>query len=72
MSCFCVVRQAKNKQVWVTFQKWEGTVLQFHNNTLQDWHHRCNVQEDKDEGLKIGEVSMAMCDSLDEDKMSNK
>lgn len=34
-----------------TFQKWEGTVLQFHDNTFQNRQHGCNVQKEQDDWL---------------------
>lgn len=38
----------------VTSQKWEGTVLQLHDNTLQDWQHGRNVQKEQDDWLTEG------------------
>lgn len=36
----------------VTFQKWEGTVLQLHDNAFQDGQHGRDVQQDQDDGLR--------------------
>lgn len=38
----------------VTSQKWEGAVLQLHDNTFQDWQHGCNVQKEQGDGLEYG------------------
>lgn len=42
----------------VTSQKGEGTVLQLHDNTIQDWQHGRNVQKEQDDWL--GEVGSGM------------
>lgn len=38
----------------VTSQEWEGTVLQLHDNTLQDRQHGCDVQKEQDDWLAEG------------------
>ena len=38
----------------VTLQQWEGTVLQLHDNAIQDRQHWWNVQKEQDEGLVVG------------------
>lgn len=38
----------------VTFQKWESTVLQLHDNTLQDWQHGSDVQKEQYDWLREG------------------
>lgn len=34
-----------------TFQKWDGTVLQLHDNTFQNWKHGSDVQKEQDDWL---------------------
>lgn len=38
-------------EVRPTSEKWQGTVLQLHYNTIQDRQHRWDVKEEEDDGL---------------------
>lgn len=55
----------------ITSQKWEGAVLQLHDNTFQDWQHGSDVQKDQDDWLPE-ERMIIVEDEWNKDLNSNK
>lgn len=47
-----MIQTGVNTQWFLTPQKWEGAILQLHDNSVQHWQHGGDVQQDQDDWLE--------------------